>query len=357
MDDPTTVAVPEADIQVGEFHDAEIEVDRARVSGALWSSNLVVVENTGNATTKVRLYVAPEAKDAPLKVSLRRSRLVLRPGEDARVSLITRVQNPMFTGAAANWQIVIRIAQEHAEDGAATFTHRQRALLPKAVLKALIALVGALVAFVVLWISPVGGKKPQAETESAKGPSQVQAVQEEQKKAAAAKKQEEKKAEEKKAQEEKKEKEAGALKKKDFQESLVADTKTGRPIAEYEVPKGYRLSVKSVQLTAVGPPTGIVVLKAGSTQLASFGVNNVKEVTVPATVSPKEKEKFALRLDCPAPPTGTPSTGPSPSGGPSTPAAPSAAPTSPTTCTATALITGELIPLSGPNAEEIKPTS
>ncbi|MFG2999119.1 hypothetical protein [Streptomyces sp. NPDC048340] len=348
VEDPAAVAVPEAEIQVGEFHDAEIEPDRLRVGGALWSSNLVVVENTGNATATVRLRVAPEAKDAPLKVSLRRSRLVLKPGEQARVSLLTRVLNPMFTGTAANWPVVIHVEQEHAEEGSASFTHRQRPLLPKPVLKALIAVVTALVAFAVLWISPVGGKKPKAETESAKGPSQVEAVQEEQKKEADAKKQEEEKAEKEKKDQDS----AGAPKKKPFQESLVADTKTGRPIAEYTIPKDYRLAVKSVQLTAGGPPTGFLFLRAAGVQLASVGVNIVKDVTVPPTLSPKEKEKLSLELDCPAPPSGTPVTPPPASGAPSAPPAPPAAPT---TCTATALIVGELIPLTGPNAEEIKP--
>lgn len=351
LEDPDAVALPEADIQVGEFHDAVAEPDRTRVGGALWSSNLVVVENTGNATATVRLRVAPEAEDAPLRVSLRRSRLVLGPGEQARVSLLTRVRTPMFTGTAANWPIVIHIDQRHAEEGSASFTHRQRPLLPKAVLRALTALVGALVAFAVLWISPVGGRRPQAETESAKGPSQVEAVLEEQKKEAERKKQVEEQAEKEKKDQES----AGAPKKKDFQESLVADTKTGTPVAEYEVPKGYRLSIKSVQLTAAGPPTGILYLKAAGRQLASFGVNNVKEVPLPPTLSPKAGEKLILQLDCPAPPSGDPSTGPSASGGPSAPSTPSTPPAAPATCTATALIVGELIPLTGPNAEEIKP--
>ncbi|MFI5672688.1 hypothetical protein [Streptomyces sp. NPDC051704] len=342
VEDPAAVAVPEGDVQVGEFHDAEIEPDRRRVGGALWSSNLVVVENTGNATATVRLRVAPEAEDAPLKVSLRRSRLVLGPGERARVSLMTRVSNPMFTGTAVNWPVVVRVEQEHAEPVSASFTHRQRPLLPKAALKVLIAAVTALVAFAVLWISPVGGRKPEADTESAKGPSQVEAVQEEQRKEADAKGQEEEKAEqEKKARES-----AGALKKRPFQESLVADTKAGRPVAEYAVPKGYRLAIKSVQLTAGGPPTAFLFLRAAGVQLASVGVNSVKDVTVPPTLSPKENEKLTLELDCPAPPSGPPA-----SAGPSAPPTP---PTAPTTCTATALIVGELIPLTGPNAEEIK---
>ncbi|MGW8953875.1 COG1470 family protein [Streptomyces sp. NPDC055709] len=347
VEDPAAVAVPEADIQVGEFHDAAIEAVRPRVSGALWSSNLVVLENTGNATATVRLRVAPEADDAPLRVSLRRSRLVLQPGEQARVSLLTRVLNPMFTGTAANWQVLVRIGQEHAEEGVTAFTHRQRPMLPKAVLKALTVAVGATIALVVLWISPVGGKKPKAETESAKGPSQVEAVQKKQRKQEEEKRREEEKAEKEEEKEKKDQEAADAPQKKDFQYSLVADTKTGTPVAEYTVPKGFRLSVKSVQLSAAGPATGMLFLKAAGVQLASFGVNDVKEVSLPPMLSPEEGEKLILQLDCPAPPPDAPSTDPS--------APSSTSPTEPTTCTATGVIVGQLIPLTGPNAEEIKP--
>ncbi|MFZ3475138.1 hypothetical protein ACODT3_00200 [Streptomyces sp. 4.24] len=345
VEDPAAVAVPEADIQVGEFHDAEVEADRPRVAGALWSSNLVLVENTGNATATVRLRVAPESKEAPLAVSLRRSRLVLKPGEQARVALMTRVRNPMFTGTAANWPIVIHIEQEHAEDGSATFTHRQRPLMPKPVLKALIMAVTALVAFAVLWVSPVGGKKPKAATESAKGPTQMEAVQQEQKKEEDAKKQEEEKAEQKDEQDKKDKENAGALKKKPVNKSLVVSSRPGGKLEDsYTVPDGYRLSFKAVQLTGSGTGT-LFVLVSGSQQ-SSQPVTNPKEVPIPETLSPKEKEKVTLRLDCQPPQAGGPSPSPGPSSSPG-----------PTTCDATAVIVGELIPLKGPNAVEIKPPS
>lgn len=346
VEDPGAVAVPEADIQVGEFHDADIEADRARVGGALWSSNLVVVENTGNATATVRLRVAPEAKDAPLKVSLRRSRLVLKPGEQARVSLVTRVRTPMFTGTAANWAIVIHIEQGHADDGSVSFTHRQRPLVPKPVLKGLVLGVTALIAFAALWISPVGGKKPKIEAESNKGPSQMEAVQEAEKKEAESQKKEEEKAEKEKKDHEN----AGAPKKNPLNKSIVASTVPGgKPEVEYTVPKGYRLTIKTVKLTSTG---GSVYLSAKGTQLISQPVTS-QDVAIPDELQPKEKEKISLRVECPVPPA----VGLTPTTGPSASANPPAVPNAPTTCTATAMLVGELVPLSGPNAEDPKPPS
>ncbi|MFJ7205831.1 hypothetical protein ACIQWR_20135 [Streptomyces sp. NPDC098789] len=350
VEDPAAVAVPEADIQVGEFHEATIEADRARVGGALWSSNLVLVENTGNATATVRLRVAPEAEDAPLAVSLRRSRLVLKPGEQARVALMTRVRTPMFTGTAANWPILIHLEQEHAEDASATFTHRQRPLVPKPVLKGLIMAVTALVAFAVLWISPVGGKKPKVAAESAKGPTQMEAVQQEQKKEEDAKKKEEEQAEQKAEKDKKDKEDAGALKKKTVPISLVVSSRPGGKLEDsYVVPQGYRLAFKAVQLTGSG--TGTLFVLVSGIQQASQPVNSPKEVPIPETLSPKEKEKVTLRLDCQPPPTGGQSPGP----GPSASAGPSAGPGTPSTCDATAVIVGELIPLKGPDSAEIKP--
>ncbi|MFI5983451.1 hypothetical protein ACIBEA_21555 [Streptomyces sp. NPDC051555] len=348
VEDPAAVAVPEADIQVGEFHDATIEADRARVGGALWSSNLVLVENTGNATATVRLRVAPEAKDAPLAVSLRRSRLVLKPGEQARVALMTRVRTPMFTGTAANWPIVIHLEQEHAEGASASFTHRQRPLVPKPVLKGLIMAVTALVAFAVLWFSPVGGKKPKVAAESAKGPTQMEAVQQEQKKEEDAKKKEEEQAEQKAEQEKKDQKDAGALKKQQLNKSIAVTSRPGGKLEDsYTVPKGYRLAVKSLNLSGSGP--GVLFVTVAGNQLSSQDAASAKDVTVPETLSPKEDQKVTLRVQCQPPQSG----GPSPSPGPST----SGQPGTLTTCEGTVVLVGELIPLKGPNAVEIKPPS
>ncbi|MFK0294767.1 hypothetical protein ACIQU6_30445 [Streptomyces sp. NPDC090442] len=349
VEDPHAVAVPEAVVSVGEFHDIEPQLARSRVFGALWSSNLVVLENTGNATTAVRLRVAAEDEKAPLRPKLRRSRLTLKPGERARVSLGVRVVSPTFTGTTTPWEIGVRVGWEQGQECTVSYVHRQRPFLPKPALKTLIVLGTVAIAFAAVWISPLGGKKPGAQTESAKGPPQVEAVREAEKKEAEKekKKQQQEKDAEEKAEQEKDA--AGALKKKPFQTSLTADTRKNKPAAAYKVDKGYRLEIKTVQLSASGPEGATVFLAAGAQQLLTTGINNIKDYTPPAPLSLKENENLTLRVDCTAtPPTGgpalTPSTGPTPS----TPPPPA------TGCIATAVVVGQLIPLKGPNAEPDK---
>ncbi|MFD9825046.1 COG1470 family protein, partial [Streptomyces violascens] len=346
VEDPRTVAVPEATLCVGEFHDLDVKPVRPRVGGALGSTNLILLENTGNATTTVRLHLAPEAPDAPLRTRLRRTRLALDAGEEARIGLSVRVTSPVPVGTAAEWKIGVRVRGGWGaeEERTAEFVHRQRPLLPKQALKALIALTAVAVAAVALWLSPVGGKKPTVKTESDKGPSQVEAVQQAEKKAADEKKKQEdaqKKAEDKA----KKEKEdAGALKKKPLDGvSLATDSKAKKLTDEYTVPKGYRLVLKAVQITAAGPTTGILILKAGIQRLVTTPVAAPQS---PSAMPPslKEGEKISLQLNCPAPTGG----GPSPSASPGL---------QPSDCIATAALTGDLIPLKGPNAEPETPPS
>ncbi|GHF35905.1 COG1470 family protein [Streptomyces morookaense] len=345
VEDPAAVAVPEAVVNVGEFHDLALTPVRSRVRGALWSSNLVVLENTGNATTAVRLRVACEAEDAPLRPRLRRARLTLEPGEQARISIMTRVLNPKFTGTAANWSIGVSAGWVDGADGqerTVDYVHRQHPLVPKPVLKALIAVTALLVAFAALWFSPVGGKKPEAKTETAKGPTQLDEVKKAEQQAADKQKKDEEKQKEDEKKAKKDKEEAGAPKKEQFQRSLTVDTKNKKTsdVDAYTVRKGYRLVVKSVQLSASGPDTGTLYLKAGNQQLLSTGVKNVKDFTPSAPLSLKEGRKLALQVDCPV---GTPVPSASASGAPFAPPA--------TSCTATANVVGELIPLTGPNAE------
>lgn len=349
VEDPAAVAVPEAVITVGEFHDLAVEPVRSRVRGALWSSNLIVLENTGNATTAVRLRVANEAEDAPLRPRLRRARLTLEPGEQARISLMTRVLNPKFTGTAADWSIRVTAGWADGADGqehTVAYVHRQHPLVPKPALKALIAVTALLVAFVTLWFSPVGGKKPEAKTETAKGPTQLDEVKKAEKQAADQKKKDEEKQEEDEKKAEKDKAEKGALKKKPFQKSLSVDTKKKRTSDTYTVEKGYRLLLKTVQMSASGPDNATVFLTAGGDPLQTTNVKNIKDYTPQAPRSLKEGEKLTVQMDCPAE---APAPTPSASGTPSAP--PAAA------CNATAVVVGELIPLTGPNAEPDKPSA
>ncbi|MFC5722278.1 hypothetical protein ACFP1Z_19110 [Streptomyces gamaensis] len=348
VEDPAAVAVPEAVINVGEFHDLAVETVRSRVGGALWSSNLIVLENTGNTTTAVRLRVAPEADDALVRPKLRRARLTLEPGEQARISIMTRVTNPKFTGAATPWKIGVTAGWDDGQERTVSYVHRQHPLVPKPVLKALIAVTAVLITLVTLWFSPVGGKKPEAKTETAKGPTQQEEVKEAEKKAEDKKKQDEekkKKDEEKKKEDEKKaEAEKGALEKKPFQKSLALDTKKNKSSDSYTVAKGYRLAIKTVKMSASGPDNATVFLKAGSEQLQSTNVKNIKDYTPAAPRSLKEGQKLTVQVDCPV---NAPNPNPSPSGSPSAPPA--------ATCNVTAEVVGDLIPLKGPNAEPETP--
>ncbi|MFK0202761.1 COG1470 family protein [Streptomyces lavendulae] len=338
LEDPAAVTVPEAAIEVGAFHDVELSPGRSRVGGALWSSNLITLENTGNASTGVRLRVAPQAEDAPVRVRLRRTRLSLAPGERARVSLITRVVNPVVVGTASNWRITVRAGWDGTQERTCAFVHRRRPVLTKPALKALIALIVALVAFAVLWISPVGGKRPEANSESAKGPSQLEAVRQAEKETAEGR---EKEREEKERQE-REQADAGAPKKKPFRLSLTTDTKAGEPTDTLTVDKGYRLVVKTVQITSSGPANGTLILRTGKERLVSQSITAAKDYTPAAPLSLAENGKLILEVTCP-PAATSPSQPPAGS--------PEAAPSGPVDCLATAVVTGELIPLRGPDAE------
>ncbi|MEU2834779.1 hypothetical protein ABZ667_40135 [Streptomyces lavendulae] len=331
VENPASIAVPEAAITVGEFREIEVEPVRARTGAALWGGNLILLHNVGNAAATVRLRVAPDDAEAPLRVRLRRTRLTLHPGERARISLTVQVRNPLMTGTPAQWRIRVRAVWDSGQERSATFVHHQRPLVPKPALKVLITLTAASMAASVLWLSPVGGTQPEAKTESAKGPSQVEAAEQAEKDAA------------KKKQEEKEQRDAvaaGALQKSRLNTSLVVTSKNGKVRDKYTVKKGYRLVVKTIQITASGPATGTLLLHAGSQQLASMGVAGAKDFTPTVPVSLDENEKLALSLDCPA----------SSADGP--PVSPPAAPTaSAAACTATAVVSGELLPLKGPFAE------
>ncbi|MEJ8632149.1 hypothetical protein [Streptomyces sp. MS2.AVA.5] len=346
-ENPNAIALPEGIIQVGKFHATDVAMIRRRAAGALWSSNLVQLRNTGNAVTTFRLRADPEDEVAPLRTRLRRSRLKLQPGEAARVGLSTRVTGPTVTGRATTWRVTVRISAPPMEECTVAFVHRQRPIMPKPALRAAIALAAAVVATTALWLSPVGGQRPKAKTESAKGPSQEQAREQTQKQAAAAAKAEADK-------ESQKQEQASSLRKQNLQYSLFVDSVKGPREDTYTVRDGYRLVVKTVQITASGPATGIVILKAGIRPLASMGVDRTRDYTPPTPLSLKEGAKLAIDLDCETA-AKSPHDATSEPDRPPLPPAPSTLPA--TGCTSTAVITGELVPLEGPFAEPETPTA
>ncbi|MFE0104590.1 hypothetical protein [Streptomyces sp. NPDC059009] len=350
-ENPEVVAVPEAAVIVGEFRDVELEPVRSRTTGALWANNLVVLRNTGNVALTLRLKSAPEQPDAPLRTRLRRSRLALAPGDKARVALAVRVRPPVWVGAPAQWRVTTSAAWGEGDQAHSTdFVHRQRALLSKAAFKALTALTALLIAAAVLWFSPIGKKTPTAKTESAPGLSQADAVEQKEKKAAAQEKKQKEKAE-------REEEEEGAPRKKTLQKALFVDSKSKALTDRYQVPKGYRLVFKTAQITASGTETSTLLLKAAGKPLASMSTQKAEDVTPKSPVVVKAGDTVTLALDCKAPPppadgerpgdngagSGGAGSGEKESGRPG--------PADPAACTATALLSGELVPLDGPFSE------
>ncbi|MDJ0466205.1 hypothetical protein [Streptomyces sp. H27-C3] len=347
-ENPDVVEVPEAAVVIGEFRDVELEPVRSRTAGALWANNLVVLRNTGNVTMTVRLKSAPEQTDAPLRVRIRRSRLALAPGEKARVALAVRMAPPVWVGAPAQWKVTTSATWGEEQTRSADFVHRQRALLPKPVFKALTVLTALVVAAAVLWFSPAGKKTPTAKTESAPGLSQADAVEQKEKKAAAREKEQEEK--------DKRQEEAeGALRKKTLQKALFVDSESKVLTDRYKVPKGYRLVLKTAQITASGTETSTLLLEAGGKPLASMSTRSAQDFTPKTPVVVKAGDTVTLTLDCKAPPPPADDEKPdTEAGGGSDDGDGSGAgggSGETAACTATALVSGDLVPLEGPFSE------
>ncbi|MEC4017982.1 COG1470 family protein [Streptomyces sp. H27-D2] len=340
-ENPTQVAIPEAEIDVGEFRDIEAELTRPQAGGRFSGSNLITLRNTGNTAISLRLRTAPEDSNAPLRSRMRSSRVPLRVGEKARVGVLLRVAAPIPVGKVANWNVDVSIEWGGAEARRTTFVFQQRPLLTKAALKAATVLSAAAIAGVALWMSPIGGGSPQARTETIDGPSQAEQATSAKAKAEAQLAKKEKEEQEKEKKEEKKKEEDKALKRKPLQKSLFVQVKLGSKQAEYKAEKGYRLKLTTVQITATGPAAATLLLSRGSLPLATMSLSQAKDFTPKSPVELKGGEVLRLSVQCPA------------SGGPQSSASPSPGTSpAPSLCTATALVTGELIPKSGPFSKD-----
>ncbi|GAU70304.1 Fic protein [Streptomyces sp. NBRC 110611] len=339
---PARAAVPEAEIPIGEFREVEPRLTRTRLGGRFSGSNLITLTNRGNTAVHLRLRTAPEDAKAPLRSRVRRSRVVLRAGEKARIGVLLRVTRPVGLGEPATWDVGVSAEWDAKEIRRETFAFEQRPLLTKRALKALTALVAAVVAGTALWLSPVGGGEPKARTVSADGPSQQERAKAAEQKAA---KDEERKqqAEEKKQQEKRKAaEEAKAPKRKPLQHSLVVKAQDGGTQDEFTVGKGYWLKLSAIQITAAGPPAATLTLTAGSLPLATMNLDKARDFTPKSPVVVQEGETVRLTVRCPTGGT-RPATPPSPGSGTAQ---------APTDCTAIALVTGEQIPNRGPFSKD-----
>ncbi|MFF3747717.1 COG1470 family protein [Streptomyces kronopolitis] len=339
-EDPARVDVAEGVLHIGEFQDAEVQLTRERLSGRLFGSNLIILRNTGNTPLRVRLRAAAKDKKAPIALQVRRSRVVLHTSERARVAIVLRAFRPIIVGEPAPWGVDVDIELDSGEVRTDSFTYLQRPFLTKRALKIATMLAALGIAAVAVWISPLGGGTPKLKTESIKGATQEQQVKAQEVKAAAqkakGKKEEEKKEQEQKKAAEKKKAEDEALKKKPLQQSLYVPV--GKNVDTYMVGKGYRLMLTAVQLTAAGPGDATLLLTAGKQVLATTTLDKASEFKLNEPVKVLQEQPLQLIINCPVPHSSA--------------SRPPDERLTPSTCTATALLTGELIPLQGPYSKD-----
>ncbi|MFI1166312.1 hypothetical protein ACH4UM_22590 [Streptomyces sp. NPDC020801] len=336
VQDPSLVAVPEAEIDIGAFRDVEAELARPQTAGRLFGSNLITLCNTGNTVVAVRLRTAPQDEKAPLRSQLRRSRVVLGVGEKARVGIALRPARPAVVGKAQNWNVKVTAEWGKAAARETVFTYRRRPVLTTGGSKAAMVLLATVVAGAALWMSPVGGGTRAPRTQTAAGPAQLEQVNDA---AAKARQEEQKKAEEKQKSQEA----AQAPKKRQLQQPLFVQTTAGSKDSAYTVKKGYRLLLTTVQITAAG--TGTLLLSAGDKPLGSLSLSQAKDITPKVPVVVQEGGTVRMTVQCAE--GANPSAAALPSASPSPGSSAGAG-----TCTATALVTGELIPDKGPFSKD-----
>ncbi|MEV0322998.1 hypothetical protein ACIBKX_32990 [Streptomyces sp. NPDC050658] len=351
-------AVPEAELSVGEFWDLDAGLARKTVKGRIGAAQFVTLHNTGNATAHLRVRCAPDEDSAPVRTRIRRTRIVLRAGERARIGVDMANTKPRLWGEPESCAMRLQVdwdAQGRREFG---FTYERGPFLTKKTVKVLSALAAMTVAGAALWLSPLGGKA-EPRTQSLGGASQ----QAQQQKAESDRQQAEKKreaaADKKQAEQERKEEEKGAPQQKTLQQPLNARSPDGTASDTYRVPQGYELRLTGVNITAAGPARGSWQLSADQGALATGGMAEPHQQTwkdSPYVVSAGKSLK--LSVDCTTEKTGAVRLrrSPSPSvddaspdaASPNTPSA-----DAPSACAATALLDGMLVPKKGPFASPL----
>ncbi|WP_432000540.1 hypothetical protein [Streptomyces sioyaensis] len=333
VQEPFPVAVPEAEINVGSFRAIEAELSRSQTAGRLFGSNLITLRNTGNTAVAVRLRTAPQDEKAPLRSRMRRSRVVLGVGEKARIGVALRPARPALVGKAENWTVKVTAEWDGDANRERAFTYRRRPLLTPGASRVAMVLGAAVLAAAALWISPLGGGTRMPRTQTAAGPAQLDQVN-----AAEAKARQE---QQKKAEDERKNEQADkAPKKRELQHPLFVQTTSGTKNSAYTVEEGYQLRLTTVQITAAG--TGVLLLSADGKPLGSVPLSQAKDITPKIPVVVREGRKVRMTVQC------AEGTSPAIPTLPSASVSPSAVPTAGVeACTATALVTGELIPDKG----------
>ncbi|MFE6492903.1 hydrolytic protein [Streptomyces sp. NPDC057748] len=171
---PESVAVPEATVVVGPFHELRAELDPRRRSGWLGARFRAAVQNRGNTAVDVALTGKQAGEE--LRLAFTEGQRRLEPGESAEVGLRVRARKLIWFGKPVAWPFEVEAAEttEGDTDGEQPVSSEtlpgefaQLPVLPRWLLIVLAALLALLLAWFALVRPAVRSTAKQAANEAA----------------------------------------------------------------------------------------------------------------------------------------------------------------------------------------------
>ncbi|MCX4736535.1 hydrolytic protein [Streptomyces sp. NBC_01363] len=171
---PESVAVPEATVIVGPFHELRAELDPRRRSGWLGARFRTSVQNKGNTAVDVALTGKQAGEE--LRLAFTPAQRRLEPGESAEVGLRVRARKLIWFGKPVVWPFEVEAAESTEGDTDGEQSGRSEAVpgefaqlpvLPRWLLIVLAALLALLLAWFALVRPAVRSTAKQAAHEAA----------------------------------------------------------------------------------------------------------------------------------------------------------------------------------------------
>ncbi|MGW1658128.1 COG1470 family protein [Streptomyces atratus] len=171
---PESVAVPEATVVVGPFHELRAGLDPRRRSGWLGARFRTSVQNRGNTAVDVALTGKQAGEE--LRLAFTPGQRHLEPGESAEVGLRVRARNLIWFGKPVAWPFEVEAAEGTERDTGGEQPGRPEVLpgefaqlpvLPRWLLIVLAALLALLLAWFALVRPAVRSTAKQAAHEAA----------------------------------------------------------------------------------------------------------------------------------------------------------------------------------------------
>ncbi|MGW1845339.1 COG1470 family protein [Streptomyces sp. NPDC001966] len=171
---PESVAVPEATVVVGPFHELRAELDPRRRSGWLGARFRAAVQNRGNTAVDVALTGKQAGEE--LRLAFTEGQRRLEPGESAEVGLRVRARKLIWFGQPVAWPFEVEAAETTEGETGGEQPGRSETLpgefsqlpvLPRWLLIVLAALLALLLAWFALVRPAVRSTAKQAANEAA----------------------------------------------------------------------------------------------------------------------------------------------------------------------------------------------